>query len=163
MPWLTFIGSKYTWLEQFSMFLRVFEPLKFDCTMIQGFLKHTVNTAQTTDVQADLSFHWVLRSEGTFSPLWSNSLNRIYFVQNKCVKCDSPEQPVHPGCLDLTFLAYIFRPQGYKTFFMLNSAEHETCPVNKSQITNNCKLHFFFLLNIAEHENFSAYKYENAN
>ena len=34
------------------------------------------------------------------------------------------------------------RPRGYKTFFMLNSAEHEICPVNKSQITNNCK---FFL------------------
>ena len=33
-------------------------------------------------------------------------------------------------------------PRGYKTFFMLNSAEHEICPVNKSQITNNCK---FFL------------------
>ena len=33
-------------------------------------------------------------------------------------------------------------PQGYKTFFMLNSAEHEFCPANKSQITNNCK---FFL------------------
>ena len=34
------------------------------------------------------------------------------------------------------------RPRGYKTFFMLNSAEHEICPANKSQITNNCK---FFL------------------
>ena len=29
-------------------------------------------------------------------------------------------------------------PQGYKTFFMLNSAEHEMCPANKSQITNKC-------------------------
>ena len=43
---------------------------------------------------------------------------------------------------------------------MLNSAEHEICLANKSQITNNCK---FFLANIAEHENFSAKKYENAN
>ena len=34
------------------------------------------------------------------------------------------------------------RPRGYKTFFMLNSAEHEICPANKSQITDNCK---FFL------------------
>ena len=33
-------------------------------------------------------------------------------------------------------------PQGYKTFFMLNSAEHEIFHANKSQITNNCK---FFL------------------
>ena len=41
---------------------------------------------------------------------------------------------------------------------MLNSAEHEICPANKSEIANNCK----FLLNIAEHENFSANKYENA-
>ena len=32
------------------------------------------------------------------------------------------------------------RPRGYKTFFMLNSAEHEICPNNKSQITNNCTL-----------------------
>ena len=44
---------------------------------------------------------------------------------------------------------------------MLNSAEHEICPANKFQITNNCK--FLFWLNIAEHENFSANKYENAN
>ena len=43
--------------------------------------------------------------------------------------------------------------QGYKTFFMLNSAEHEICPLNKSQITNNSK---FFLANIAEQENFFA-------
>ena len=33
-------------------------------------------------------------------------------------------------------------PRGYKTFFMLNSAEHEIFSANKSQITNNCK---FFL------------------
>ena len=31
--------------------------------------------------------------------------------------------------------------QGHKTFFMLNSAEHEICPANKSQIANN--LQFF--------------------
>ena len=43
---------------------------------------------------------------------------------------------------------------------MLNSAEHEICPANKSQITNNCK---FFLPKTAEHENFPANKYENAN
>ena len=43
---------------------------------------------------------------------------------------------------------------------MLNSAEQEIYPANKSQITNNCK---FFLRNTAEHENFSANKYENAN
>ena len=46
------------------------------------------------------------------------------------------------------------------TFFMLNAAEHEFCPANKSQITNNA---ISFLKNIAEHENFSANKYENAN
>ena len=28
-------------------------------------------------------------------------------------------------------------PQGYKTFFMLNSGEHEIFPANKSQITIN--------------------------
>ena len=42
---------------------------------------------------------------------------------------------------------------------MLNSAEHEMCPANKSQIliaTNS------FLLNIAEHENCSANKYFHA-
>ena len=30
------------------------------------------------------------------------------------------------------------RPRGYKTFFMLNSAEHEICPANKYKITNIC-------------------------
>ena len=50
-------------------------------------------------------------------------------------------------------------PRGYKTIFMLNSAEHEICPANKDQITDNCN---FFLLNIAEHENVSDNKFENA-
>ena len=54
----------------------------------------------------------------------------------------------------------LIRSRGYKTIFMLNSAEHEICAANKSQITNKCIL---FLLNIAEHENFSANKYENVN
>ena len=34
------------------------------------------------------------------------------------------------------------RPRGYKTFFMLNSAEHENFHGKNSQITNNAK---FFL------------------
>ena len=33
-------------------------------------------------------------------------------------------------------------PRGYKTFFVLDSAEHEICPANKSQTAYNCK---FFL------------------
>ena len=51
-------------------------------------------------------------------------------------------------------------PQGYKTLFMLNSAEHEIYPANKYQITTITNS---ALLNIAEHENFSVNKYENAN
>ena len=43
---------------------------------------------------------------------------------------------------------------------MLNSAEHEICPANKSQFIYNCKFH---LANIDEHEIFSANNYENAN
>ena len=31
--------------------------------------------------------------------------------------------------------------RGYKHFFMLNSAEHELCHANKSQITNSCKFY----------------------
>ena len=48
-------------------------------------------------------------------------------------------------------------PKVIKLFLMLNSAEHEICPANKSQITNS------FLLNLADQEIFSANKYENAN
>ena len=56
----------------------------------------------------------------------------------------------------------LIRPRGYKTFFMLNSAEREISPAYKSQITDN-KIANSFFLNIAEHEHFSANKYENAN
>ena len=42
---------------------------------------------------------------------------------------------------------------------MLNSAEHEICPANKSQITNICK--FFLSKYSLKHEKFSANKYEN--
>ena len=41
--------------------------------------------------------------------------------------------------LELVIPGSAVRTQGYKTFFMLNSAEDEICPANKSQITNNCK------------------------
>ena len=54
-----------------------------------------------------------------------------------------------------------FWPEDYKTFFMLNPAEHKICPSTtyiSSLTTANS-----FLLNIAEHVNFSAYKYENVN
>ena len=43
---------------------------------------------------------------------------------------------------------------------MLNLAEHEICPANKSQITNKCK---FFLAKHSWAWTFSANKYENAN
>ena len=52
-------------------------------------------------------------------------------------------------------------PQGYKTFFMLNSAEHEIFSVRISQINHSYR--FFLAINIAEHEHFSVNKYENAN
>ena len=45
-------------------------------------------------------------------------------------------------------------------FFMLNSAEYEICPANKSRLPTIANS---VLPNIAEHENFSANKYENAN
>ena len=48
------------------------------------------------------------------------------------------------------------RPRGYKHYFMPNSAEHEICHENKSQITNNCK---FFL---AKHFMLSWVEYEKS-
>ena len=42
---------------------------------------------------------------------------------------------------------------------MLNSAEHEICPVHNLKLLTIANS---FLLNIAEHENFSANWYENA-
>ena len=53
------------------------------------------------------------------------------------------------------------RPRGYKTFFMLNSAEHEFCPANKKNL-KLLKIANSFLLNIAEHDIFSTNEYENA-
>ena len=50
--------------------------------------------------------------------------------------------------------------RGYKTFFMLNSAEHEICLLINIKLLTIANS---FLRNIAEHENFSANKYENAN
>ena len=32
-PWVTLSGSNYPYLEQISMVQKMFEPLKFDCTM----------------------------------------------------------------------------------------------------------------------------------
>ena len=49
------------------------------------------------------------------------------------------------------------RPRGYKTFFMLNSAEHEIFPANKYENANN-SWHFnifsreIFMLSFAQQE-----------
>ena len=51
-----------------------------------------------------------------------------------CKNSEGPDHSVHRDSL--------IRSQGYKTFFMLNSTEHEICPGNKSQISDHCK---FFL------------------
>ena len=45
---------------------------------------------------------------------------------------EDSDQPAH--------LRSLTRPRGYKTFFMLNSAEHEICLANKSQITDNSNI-----------------------
>ena len=58
------------------------------------------------------------------------------------------------------FFSWTIGPEVIKRFYMLNSAEHEFCPANKSQILSTTNS---FLLNIAEHDIFSANKYENAN
>ena len=34
VPWLLFSGSKYPWLEQISMVPKMFEPLRFDCSLL---------------------------------------------------------------------------------------------------------------------------------
>ena len=51
-------------------------------------------------------------------------------------------------------------PEVIKLFFMLNSAEHEICPVTNLRLLTTANS---VLLNIAEHEIVSANKYENAN
>ena len=75
---------------------------------------------------------------------------------------------VYSECPDQTDAVRICPMTGPKaTKLTLNSAAHEICPANKSQITNNTNNKLIIanssLLNIAEHKNFSANKYENAN
>ena len=67
-----------------------------------------------------------------------------------CVPKKDSDQPAH----------LMTWPRGYKTFFMLNSTEHELCPAKNLIFLTIASS---FLLNMAEHENFSANKYENAN
>ena len=49
---------------------------------------------------------------------------------------------VYPGSAGQRLWKVYIWAQVYFNFFMLNSDEHEICPANKSQTTNNCK---FFL------------------
>ena len=51
----------------------------------------------------------------------------------------------------------LLRPRGYKTFFMLNSAEHEIFSANKYENVNNSwHFHIYFLYLLAEKFSFSA-------
>ena len=58
MPWLTFIGSNYPWLEQFSMVPKVFKPLKFDCNDIfKPAYDKTYNEICVTSKDSDQPVH----------------------------------------------------------------------------------------------------------
>ena len=75
------------------------------------------------------------------SPGWvSFTLNFLQIKQrvhpDQTPRCAASDLGLH--CLPMSES----RPRGYKTFFMLKSAEHEICPANKSKISNKCK---FFL------------------
>ena len=73
------------------------------------------------------------------TPLFSFKKNILFepaHDKNYKKTCVTSKQTDQPG------------PKVYKTFFMLNSAEHEICSANKSQITKNCN--FFLDKNIAE-------------
>ena len=52
------------------------------------------------------------------------------------------------------------RPRGYKTYPMLNSAEHEILLANKQQMTDKQSC---FLAQFSENKIFCAFEYENAN
>ena len=54
----------------------------------------------------------------------------------------------------------MIRPQGYKTFPILISAEHEILSANKQQLIDKYNV---FLLILVECEISYAYEYENAN
>ena len=41
------------------------------------------------------------------------------------------------GFITIAYFFYAVRPRGYKTFFMLNSAEHEIFSANKHENANN--------------------------
>ena len=57
-------------------------------------------------------------------------------------KTNTCANSVDPNTVSSGATLFAILARGCKTFFMLNSAEHEICPASKSQITDNCK---FFL------------------
>ena len=70
-------------------------------------------------------------------PRWSVR-TILYTAGSKNVRsCGLVPRPGPPCLKDIEIRKS--RPRDYKTFFMLNSAEHEICPANKSQLTNNGK------------------------
>ena len=55
-PWLTFSGSNYPCLEQFSMVPKMFEPLKFDCIRDWLYNMSYINLNQLI-VRSDKTWH----------------------------------------------------------------------------------------------------------
>ena len=78
------------------------------------------------------------------SPFYVHQRLEALTLMRRCINAMSPlGKPLSDKDLYYTLLLrWLIWPRGYKTFFVLNSAEHEIFPANKSQITNNCK---FFL------------------
>ena len=67
----------------------------------------------------------------------------------------------YSGWVANSFAGVWSRQRGYKTFFMLNSTEHELCSANKYQITDYFK--FLLVKDSWAWYFFCANKYENAN
>ena len=88
----------------------------------------------------------------------SQQLEELSFLQNEINQNEPLQRDIYLGCVKQTgafdnvqnaqiqIILHIHKvsswPRSNKTFFMLNSAEHEIFHANKSQITNNAK---FFL------------------
>ena len=82
-------------------------------------------------------FVWMLRPKYRPSPKgYANmSIQRRSFVQTcTIISCSDPNDI---GLLEYMYCASDIRPRGYKTFFMLNSPEHEIYPANKWAVTRD--------------------------
>ena len=124
-PWLTLSGSKYPCLEQFSVVPKIFEPLKFDCSLQYQVILQWVDKEGPSPEVIDF-FSCSTQLSMKFSLLINIKLAFSYLLAEKILRSAMFSKKEFAIVSNLRFIS--------RTNFMLSWVEHENSSIISSPV-----------------------------